>query len=158
MNYFHFAIASLVDANTGHGLVHNTDKIDYAAAASHGREIRAKSVVALLGQVKRRLSKATASIRERHAQKRNLHRLARLNDHILEDIGISRSDVIALQMGQIDVRQLEARRVKNFSATRLLPAAITRSVGNTIRRNAFNEAIFAKSFSMRSCRLSRSRT
>jgi uncharacterized protein YjiS (DUF1127 family) len=144
MNYFHFAIASLVDANTGHGLVHNTDKIDYAAAASHGRQIRAKSMVALLGQVKRRLSEAVVSIRERQAQKRNLHHLARLNDHLLEDIGMSRGDVIALQMGQIDLRQLEARREKNRSATRLLPAAITRSVGNTIRHNAFNEAVFAR--------------
>ena len=144
MNYFHFAIASIVDANTGHGLVHNTDKIDYATAASHGREIRANSIAALLGHVKRRLSQAIVSIRERHAQKRNLHQLVRLNDHILEDIGISRGDVIGLQMGQIDLRQLEARRVKSRSATRLLPAAITRSVGNTIRRNAFNEAVFTR--------------
>ena len=144
MNYFHFAIASLVDANTGHGLVHNTDKIDYAAAASHGRQIRASSIVALPGQVKRRLSKAIASIRERHAQKRYLRRLAGLNDHILEDIGMSRGDVIALQLGQIDLRQLEVRRAKNRSASSLLPAAITGSVGNTIRRNAFNEAVFAR--------------
>jgi len=144
MNYFQFAIASIVDANTGHGLVYNTDKIDYAAAASHGREIRSKSIVALLGQVKRRLSNAIASIRERQAQKRNLRRLAGLNDHILEDIGISRGDVIALQMGQIDLRQLEAQRFKKRSATRLHPAATTRSVGNTVRRNALNEAVFAR--------------
>jgi uncharacterized protein YjiS (DUF1127 family) len=144
MSNLHFAIASIVDANTGHGLVHNTDKIDYAAAANHGREIRAKSIVALLGQVKRRLSKAIAAIRERHTQKRYLAHLSGLNDHILEDIGISRGDVIGLQMGQLDLRQLEARRVKNHSAIDLLPAAITRSVGNTIGRNAFNEAVFAK--------------
>jgi uncharacterized protein YjiS (DUF1127 family) len=144
MNQFHFAIASIVDANTGHGLVRNTDKIDYAAAANHGREIRAKSIAVLLGQVKRRLSKAIAAIRERHTQKRNLRQLAGLNDHILEDIGISRGDVIALQMGLLDLRQFEARRVKNRSATKRLPAAITRSVGNTIRRNAFNEAVFAR--------------
>jgi uncharacterized protein YjiS (DUF1127 family) len=144
MNHLHFAIASIVDANTGHGLVHNTDKIDYAAAANHGREIRAKSIVALLGQVKRRLSKAIAAIRERHTQKRYLAHLSGLNDHILEDIGISRGDVIALQMGQLDLRQLEARRAENHSATDLLPAAITRSVGSTIGRNAFNEAVFAK--------------
>ena len=99
MNYLQFAIASIVDANTGNGLVHGGSKIDYAAAASHGHEIRSKSIVALLGQVKLRLSSAIAAIRERQAQKRNVHRLAGLNDHILEDIGLSRGDVIALQLG-----------------------------------------------------------
>ena len=144
MSYFQFAIASIVDANTGNGLVHSTNRIDYAAAASHGRAIRAKSIVALFGLVKRRLSNVIASIRERQAQKRNLRRLAGLNDHILEDIGISRGDVIALQMGQIDLQQLEAQRFKKRSATRLHPAATTRSVGNTVRRNALNEAVFAR--------------
>ena len=144
MNYFQFAIASIVDANTGHGLLHNTDRIDFAAAANHGREIRAKSIVALLGQAKSRLSKAIASIRDHQVQRRNLHHLARLNDHILEDIGISRGDVIALQMGQLNLRQLEARRAENGSTNGLQPVAITRSVGKTIRRNAINEAVFAK--------------
>ena len=144
MNYFQFAIASIVDANTGNGLVHSGNRIDYAAAASHGREIRSKSIVALFGLAKHRLSKAIASIRERQAGKRNLRRLAALNDHILEDIGISRGDVIALQMGQIDLRQLEARRVKNRSATRFHRARTIRSVENTIRHNALNEAVFAR--------------
>ena len=144
MNYFQFAIASIVDANTGHGLLHNTDRIDYAAAANHGREIRAKSIMALLGQAKSRLSKTIASIRDRQVQRRNLHQLARLNDHILEDIGLSRSDVIALQMGQFDLSQLEARRAENCSTNGLQPAAITLNVGKTIRRNASNEAVFAK--------------
>lgn len=144
MNHFHFAIASIVDANTGHGLLRNADKIDYAAAASHGREIRANSIVALLGQVKRQLSETLASFHERQAQKRNLHHLVKLNDHLLEDIGMSRGDVIALQAGQIDLPQLEARRIKNRESSPLLPAAITRSLGNRIRRNAFNEAVFAR--------------
>jgi len=142
MNYFQFAIASIVDANTGNGLVHSGNRIDYAATASHGREIRAKSIVALLGLVKRRLSKAVVSFRNRQAQKRNLRRLAGLNDYILEDIGLSRGDVIAAQMGQIDLQQLEAQRGKKRTATRLRPAATSRSVGNTIRRNALNEAAF----------------
>ena len=144
MNYFHFAIASIVDANTGHGLLHNTDRIDYATAAKHGRKIRAKSIVALFGQVKSRLSTAIAAIRNHQVQTRNLHHLAQLNDHILKDIGISRGDVIALQMGQLDLGQLEARRADNRSSKSPQPAAITRSVGKTIPDNAINEAIFAR--------------
>ncbi len=144
MNYFQFAIASIVDANTGNGLVHNGNRIDYAAATSHGREIRSKSIVALLGLVKHRLSKAIASIRERQAGRRNLHRLAELNDHMLEDIGISRGDVTALQMGRIDLHQFEARRAKNRSTTRFHKVRTIRSVDNTFRRNALNEAAFAR--------------
>jgi len=144
MNYFHFAIASIVDANTGHGLLHKTGRTDYAAAAQHGRKIRAKSIVTLFGQVKNRLSTAIASIRDHRVQRSDLHHLARLNDHILEDIGISRGDVIALQMGQLDLRELEARRAENHSPKSAQPAAITRCVGKTIPDNAINEAIFAR--------------
>jgi uncharacterized protein YjiS (DUF1127 family) len=142
MSYFQFAIASIVDANTGHGLVHSGGKIDYAAAASHGRKIRAKSIIALFEVVRGRLAKVIASMRERQQAKRNLRLLAGLNDHVLEDIGITRGDVIAAQLGQIDMRQLETRRSKNRSATQLQRAATSRVAG--IRRNALNEAVFAK--------------
>jgi len=142
MNNFHFAIASIVDANTGHGLLHNNDRIDYAAAAKHGRKIRSRSIAALFGEVKSRLLTAIASIRDHRVQRRNLHHLTRLNDHILEDIGISRDDVIALQMGQLDLPQLELRRAETRSTKSPQPTAITRSVGKTIPGNAINEAIF----------------
>jgi uncharacterized protein YjiS (DUF1127 family) len=145
MNTFQFAIASIVDANTGNGLVHNGGKIDYAAAASRGNRIRAKTIITLFGLASRRLSKAIASIRERRAEKRRISQLARLNDHILEDIGISRGDVVALRLGQIDFEQLETRRDQNRSAAaRLQPVATTRGIDNRVRRDAFNEAVFAK--------------
>lgn len=144
MNHFHFAIASIVDANTGNGLVQHGSRIDYAAAASYGRRIRSKSILALLQQVKARLSAALASIRERQAEKRNLRRIAGLNDHMLEDIGISRGDVMALKMGLTDLRQLDAQRCSKHSMTRLQRSASTSDVGSKVGREAFNEAIFAK--------------
>lgn len=144
MNTFQFAIASIVDANTGNGLVHDGGKIDYAAAASRGNRIRAKTIITLIGLIKQRFSSAIASIRERQAEKRRLRQLARLSDHILEDIGISRGDVVALQLDQIDFGQLETRRDRNRSAARLHPVATTRGIDNRVRRDAFNEAVFAK--------------
>ena len=144
MNYFQFAIASIVDANTGHGLVHHGGNIDYAAAASRDSSIRAGRIIALFEIVKRRLSKAIASIRERQAQKRNLRRLARLNDHLLDDIGMTRGDVIALQLGQIDMQQLEAQRHNRHRASHLHQAATRSDVGNRVGRNALNEAVFAR--------------
>jgi len=144
MSYIQFAIASIVDANTGHGLVYNGGKIDYAAAASRGRGIRARTIVALFGSIKHRLAKTIASIRENQVKKRNLRLLAGLDDHLLEDIGITRGEVIAVQMGQIDMRRLIARHSKNREATRLRPTATTRDIGNTVRRDALNEAVFAR--------------
>ena len=144
MSYFQFAIASIVDANTGHGLVHNSGKIDYAAAASHGSSIRSKSIVALFRKIRDQLSKAIATIRDRQAQKFKIRHLAGLNDHILEDIGITRGDVIALQLGQIDLQQLEVQRGKRRSTTHLHQATVTRNIGNKVRRNALNEAVFAR--------------
>jgi len=144
MSNFQFAIASILDAHTGHGLVHRDGRIDYAAAASHGRAIRSRTIVELFGLFTSRLGKTIASIRERQAEKRKVRQLARLNDHILADIGITRGDVIALQMGQVDIRQLEAQRSRKSAATYLQHSASTRRVGDTARRNALNEAVFAR--------------
>ena len=46
MKLFQFAVASIVDANTGNGLLHSGGRIDYTAAEHHGRAIRAKTVAA----------------------------------------------------------------------------------------------------------------
>jgi uncharacterized protein YjiS (DUF1127 family) len=144
MNYFQFAIASIVDANTGNGLVHGGTRIHCAASAAHGRRIRSRSLTALLGAIKDRLSTATESIRARHAEKRRIGRLAALNDHILEDIGITRGDVIGLQLGQIDLQQLEAKRSVNRATTRKQHPAVIQRVGDKVRLNALNEAVFAR--------------
>jgi len=143
MSNFQFAIASIVDAQTGHGLVHRDGRIDYAAEASHGRAIRSRTIAQLFGLVKRRLTKTIASIRERQAEKRKIRQLANLNDHILEDIGITRGDVIGLQMGQIDLQQL-AQRSRKSAATHRQRAATIARVGDRVHRNALNEAVFAR--------------
>jgi uncharacterized protein YjiS (DUF1127 family) len=99
----------------------------------------------LFGLVKRRLAKAIVSFRERQAEKRSLRLLSGLNDHILDDIGITRGDVIALQMGQIDLHQLEAQRSRMSVAThRQHATAVVGRVGDRVRRNALNEAVFAR--------------
>jgi uncharacterized protein YjiS (DUF1127 family) len=101
-------------------------------------------VAVLFGLIKGRLATAIASIRARHAEKRKIRSLAALNDHILEDIGITRGDVIALQLGQIDLQQLEAQRSVNRAATHTQQGAAIRHVGDTVQTNALNEAVFAR--------------
>ena len=51
MKLFEFAIASIVDVNTGHGLVGKNLSVDYASAIHRGREIRVKSVLALFASI-----------------------------------------------------------------------------------------------------------
>ncbi len=144
MNHIQFAIASIVDANTGNGLVHDGNRINYAAAASNGRSIRARSVLELSARIKGLLSNALQSIREHYQEKRKIHNLAALDDHILEDIGITRGDVVALQLGQIDLEQLEAQRSVTRAATHSQQAATTQRVDTQLRGNALNEAVFAR--------------
>ena len=144
MNNIQFAIASIVDANTGNGLVHDSHRIDYGAAASHGREIRSKSVLALLQRVAAGFYALLKPIREHLAARRNLRKIAALNDHLLEDIGLSRGDVIALQLGQVDVSQLEAKRFARHTARNARRSAVVSKIGNGVERNAFNEAVFAR--------------
>ena len=144
MNIIQFAVASIVDANTGHGLVHDAERSDSTPLANRGRLAGSGSAAALLRRVGAGLSALIASLRERRAQKQNLRRLAQLNDHLLEDIGLSRGDVIALQLGQVDVKQLEAKRYAKRTLNRVRGSGATSNVGKGIARNAFNEAVFAR--------------
>ena len=110
MNMFQFAVASIVDANTGNGLVHGGAKIDYAAAERHGRRIRSKSFLDLLAAIGSGLGGLISNYRARAKQRRELNVLLKLNDHVLDDIGFTRGDLYAAQVGAIDLVELDNRR------------------------------------------------
>ncbi|MCP4389048.1 MAG: DUF1127 domain-containing protein [Gammaproteobacteria bacterium] len=106
MNIFHLAVASIVDANTGNGLVHANGTRDYAAVEHYGRKIRAKSIAALFADVKSRITASIASYRASAKQHRDLRTLMDLNDHLLEDIGLHRGDLYAVQLGATSLDEL----------------------------------------------------
>ncbi len=110
MKLLQFAVASIVDANTDHGLIHTGSRIDYAAAERRGRSIRAKTVSAQLTRIKTLVTNSVSAYRERARQRRSLVALTRLNDHYLQDIGLSRGDLIAVRLGHVTLEQLNARR------------------------------------------------
>jgi uncharacterized protein YjiS (DUF1127 family) len=114
MNMFQFAIASIVDANTGNGLVYGNGKLDYAAFESHGRKIRTKSIVALFASIGSRVGEVIASYRATAKQRRDLRALTNLNDHLLDDIGLSRGDLHSVRMGAVTLDELNA----NYSSAR----------------------------------------
>ena len=142
MSLLQFAVASIVDANTGSALVRNGGRIDYAAAAQQGRSIRSKSIIALYSLIKDKLGSAISSYRERIQKRRQLVALAQLDDHLLKDIGLSRGDVIAVDIGQVTLEQLDAQR-RNSYRNQLSNMAIAGRIDQqTLNFDAVNEAVY----------------
>ncbi len=110
MKLLQFAIASLVDANTGGNYARHVDSIDTAAAERRAREIRSRSVIAFARSLGESLSNTLAGYRERRAAKRALDSLLRLSDHNLADIGLHRGDLIAVKLGATTLEALNAER------------------------------------------------
>ena len=114
MKLFQFAVASIVDANTGYGFTHNLDKIDYDAEIVNSRNIRSQSIVNMLGLVVQRVANSVDRYKDRLQQRRNLNQLYRLNDHLLRDIGLTTGDLNSVSEGQISVDQLNSNRRDNL--------------------------------------------
>ncbi len=110
MKHLPFAIASIVDANTGFGLSHGGGKIDYRAAKRHGRAIRAKSIIALFAAIKQRMGVFVEASRVRAQARRDLQTLLNLSDHMLKDIGLTRGDLASVQYGAVTLKQQDAER------------------------------------------------
>jgi len=143
MKLLQFAVASVVDANIGYGLGHNNGRIGYAAAAQHGRTIRAKSIVAVYRLIKDQLGNAISSYRAKSRKGRQIAALAQLDDHLLKDIGLTREDVFSVEMGLVTLEQLDAKRA-NSHQRELRGLSTTAQVGQqNLQLDAVNEAIFA---------------
>ena len=144
MKLLQLAVASIVDANTGYGMAHSGGRIDYPAQIRHGRTIRARSIAALYSLVKEQLSKAISSYHEHVKQRRQLALLGQLNDHLLRDIGLSHGDLIAAELGQVTLQQLDAKRGndKQNELSDLTTAA--RVDRQTLQLGAVNEAVYAE--------------
>jgi len=133
MNMFQFAIASIVDANTGNGLVHTGGRPDYGSLEKRGRRIRSQSVLDLAQAIRIGIADFLDGRRARAQERRDLNRLLSLNDHLLEDIGLQRNDLYLVQSGVIELKDLtrgsrsrhdqDWSRVKPTAHTEILDAA-----------------------------------
>ena len=108
MNMIQFGIASIVDANTGNGLVHGGSRPDYASLENRGRRIRSKSVLDLFQVIGHRVAVFFENQRAKAKARRDLNQLLRLNDHLLDDIGLQRNDLYLVQSGEIKLEELRA--------------------------------------------------
>ena len=141
MSILQFAVASLVDANTGNGLVHREGRIDYAASAQRGRVIRSNSIKSLFAAIKTQAATLLANYREAARQRRELNKLSQLNDYHLRDIGLTRGDLFAVEMGQVTLAELFAHRDSQHTVETGLANVEQTSLASE-KRSAANQAFY----------------
>jgi uncharacterized protein YjiS (DUF1127 family) len=144
MKLLQFSIASIVDVNTGSGFPLITGRAEKVADIKGSRRTLTSKLVNYLQRVRTGISVARIVLRKRRALKRSLQPLSQLNDHLLEDIGFSRGDILAAESGLIDLAELESQRIRNLGKRRVNLRHGTATVDNPATRNAFNEAVFAR--------------
>ncbi len=142
MKLFQYAVASIVDANTGNGLLHHHDAPDYDALEQHGRRIRSQSVIDLFALIKARLVAAVADYRAELKQRRNLRSLQGLNDHLLQDMGLTRADLYSVELGVTNLDELNSNRVSARGDHHLAADRLPGSEGVDQALDASNEALF----------------
>ncbi|MGD2173516.1 MAG: DUF1127 domain-containing protein [Gammaproteobacteria bacterium] len=140
MKHFQFAIASIVDANTGFGLTRGGGNIDYRDAEIRSRAIRSKSVQAFFGAIRAAVRDTLAAYREKARQRRAIEELSLLNDHYLDDIGLTRGDITAVKLGQTSLEVLDADRRSRLAVAPLDFVDTGRIDDLTREAEAVNEA------------------
>lgn len=144
MKLFHYAIASIVDVNTGNGLPLTTGRAEKVAVGQVSRPALSARIANYLQRVRSGISAARIILRKRRAQKHSLRQLRELDGHLLEDIGLSRADILAAEMGMIDAAELESRRIENRGNKRINLRQGLGTAENAETRHALNEAVFAR--------------
>ncbi len=123
MNLINFAIASIVDANTGYRQLTSGGSIDTGYAGPRLRETRAHPESTLVSRLRNGIADLIERSRVKAEQRRQLAELQALSDRNLRDIGLHRGDIHAVASGQISLADLRATRRQDFE--RDLRAAAT---------------------------------
>ena len=144
MKLFTLAIASIVDVNTGHGLSGSHRVIDSNSAIDHGLAIRSRSVGGVFSALKSALARRLRGFRARARERRDLRRLMSMNDRLLKDIGITRGDLMAVEMGAASLADLNAERqaAQRSADVGTGPAVATRKLAVT--GNAANQQSYVE--------------
>ena len=138
MNLIVNAVSSIVDAQTHY--LDASSAPDYRDRERHGRSIRARSVLASLDRLGNWIGVKVGQFRARFDERRQVNQLLRLNDHLLQDIGLSRADLLAVLAGFRRLADLDAARGRGQAFGSLAPA---RQPSNKIEPGkAANEAEF----------------
>ena len=110
MKVVEFAIASIVDANTGYGLEGKNLSVDYSSAIHTAHEIRAKTILAWFASIKHRIGQVISNYHVRANNRRAINEISNLSDRLLKDIGIERYELAQLRAGLTTLEELDASR------------------------------------------------
>jgi uncharacterized protein YjiS (DUF1127 family) len=116
MKLFNFAIASIVDANTGTGVSRRFVEQfgpKYSSYGQFSREIRAKSILGLVGKIKSALIQYIADSKAIARERRGVEEVSQMSASMLKDVGLTRNDADDLRLGLISLDTLNARRDQN---------------------------------------------
>jgi len=144
MSIFQFGIASIIDSNTGYGLPHGQAETVIAAGGQSSGRSRSRKILDYLLRLGSGVSAARFVLQRRRELKQSLRQLNRLSDRMLEDIGLTRGDIIAAQNGLLDRQQLENQRILNRGEGRILLREASAAASDLEDRKAVNEAVFAR--------------
>ena len=139
MKLLSFAIASIVDANTGQGLIHHHNQFnnhDTEQSLNRGREIRSRSIITVIRKLSTVFSNVLERIRSISQNRRDIASISRLDEHLLNDIGVSANDQQRLGYGQITLEQLASRRgiEREYTKTAQSPSKQTAATISRIDR------------------------
>ena len=115
MKLLQFAVASIVDANTGYAnfnyeYAHNSHNIGYKTEIQNGRNIRSRTIVNFFRSITQRIATSVDRYQVRVQQKRNINQLYQLNSHLLRDIGLTNEDLGSVARGEVSLEQLNGKR------------------------------------------------
>lgn len=116
MKLYNFAIASIVDANTGNGVSRRFVEQFGSKNSNYeqfGREIRAKSILGLVGKIKSALIQYIADSKAKARERRSVEEVSQMSASMLKDVGLTQNDADDLRLGLISLDSLSARRDQN---------------------------------------------
>jgi len=116
MKLFNFAIASIVDANTGNGV--NRQFVDqfgskHSNYETFGRELRAITILGVVEKIKSAFVQYIEDSKARARQRRGVEEVSQMSAGMLKDLGLTQNDANDLRLGLISLDSLNARRDQN---------------------------------------------
>ncbi len=111
MKLLQLAIAAVVDANTEAGLARNLKRFhDAADAEERARKLRARQSVGTASKLGHWVHARLERYRQQAAYRRELRQLLQLDDRLLKDVGLTRGDLVSVQLGATTLEELNAQR------------------------------------------------
>jgi len=154
MKLFNFAIASIVDANTGNGVSRRFVEQFGSKNSSYvqlGREIRAKSILGLVGKIKSALIQYIADSKAKAQERRSVEEISQLSASMLEDVGLTQNDADDLRLGLISLDSLSARRDQNRNQREVHLSRLSQSPKQVNISGSGHESTNQENYELKKC-------